>query len=120
MLATPSAWAVMASTIIVIRILYLAGIAPSCRIRSRCARYDSANCASRCWSVWIHGGMVDCAISYLLCKHSAHAHTGPYGLGHRPTLHHNPYTLQSGSPDQTVQRPHSPPPADVLSSPSPL
>src|SRR4029453_15771174 len=62
-LATPSAWAVIASTIMVIRILYLAGIAPSCRMRSRCARYDSANCASRCWRVCIHGGMVGWAIS---------------------------------------------------------
>src|SRR6266581_1971003 len=69
MLATPSAWAVMASTIMVMRILYLAGMAPSCRMRLRCAMYDSANCASRCWRVWSHGGTVGWAISYLLCKH---------------------------------------------------
>src|SRR5882724_7723281 len=62
MLATPSAWAVMASTIMVMRILYLAGMAPSCRMRSRCAMYDSANCGSRCWSACIHGGVVGCAI----------------------------------------------------------
>src|SRR5262249_25540745 len=62
MLATPSAWAVMASTIMVMRILYLAGMAPSCRIRSRCAMYDSANCGSRCWRACIHGGVVGCAM----------------------------------------------------------
>ena len=44
----------------------------------------------------------------------------PHRTGHRPTLHPDPHALQSGDSGQTVQGPHSPPPADVLPGQSAL
>src|ERR1700744_1246050 len=53
---TPSGCAAIASVIIPISNLYLAGMAPSLRMRSRVPRYESANCGSRCSSAASHGG----------------------------------------------------------------
>jgi hypothetical protein len=41
--------------IMAISSLYLAGMAPSFRMRSRIAIYESTNCGSRCWSASSHG-----------------------------------------------------------------
>src|SRR5437764_4594236 len=62
MFATPSGCDSNASTIIVMRILYFAGMAPSRKMCSRCAMYERTNSGSRCWSAWIHGGKVAWAI----------------------------------------------------------